>query len=1015
MLKPFLVLVVIFAASFSISSLSMSTKEEEVEANNPTVRVIKSDSDPREYRYFELDNGLQVLAISDPASDRAAASMDVSVGHFSDPEDFPGLAHFLEHMLFMGSTKYPDENQYSAFLSQHGGSSNAYTGPENTNYHFDIVPKNFHEALDIFAQFFVAPLIKETSTEREVMAVQNEHMKNLQSDGWRGQMLVKTMANKAHPQHKFGTGNLNTLCNSSRTGTKETHCHKTREALMALWTEHYTAPRMRLVLLSTDDLGSLEALARKSFSAVPAKGNPSPPQWKAPLKPPGAGARMIKFVPIRDTRELSLSFNLPPLYTNFKNKATSYLTHLIGHEATGSIAAKLKKAGLIESLSASADSSQRYASAIEISVSLTPAGLQNVDQVLAAVFQFIKLLKDKGPQHWVWKECADIAGMHFRFKEKSDPAGYVVGLAASLQLYPPEYVISHGYTYDKWDPQFITWVLEKLDPKDVDIYTAAKAYESEAKLTEPIYGTKYSLTEIDAKTLRKWASGPIDTDLHMVKPNKFIPRNFSLAKPTVDVKKETKDSPPVKLVDRQGARLWYKQDVDFRGKNWKPKPKLTILFQIVTPYAEVTPRAAILSTLFAMLYSDAMVETTYDATTAGSSWSLAPSGDSFALTVSGYSDQLGRLLKQVVEPVVTCLKQKQKCMWADPQRFEVMKDEMKRGFENSKKSSPHQRAAKRLGEIVAKKSWSTDRLLYELSLSDVTLDAVAAHVTQLFERVFIEGFVHGNTSPDEAKKFLDIVTVALSPVALPENERELQEVLKLENGLIFAEAHTNPEDTNHAIELYYQSPTYGMKTDLLAALFGQMASEPAFDQLRTKEQLGYIVALRPKSMGGTFPPNIPGMAVLIQSSVKDPEGLELSARHFVDGFVANLTNGYDAKVFESFKTSVLDSILEKETSVGEQTIRFWGEIKKKRYDWTRRDKLVETLKPITLKEVTEYAKELTKLQSHSLAVWIYGKGMEPPTELDAIEGARGRTRIHSVTTFKKTPPVYWPNEIPKAQ
>jgi nardilysin len=52
---------------------------------------------------------------------KAAAAVSVRVGSFSDPRDAQGLAHFLEHMLFMGSEKFPDENDYDDFLSSHGG------------------------------------------------------------------------------------------------------------------------------------------------------------------------------------------------------------------------------------------------------------------------------------------------------------------------------------------------------------------------------------------------------------------------------------------------------------------------------------------------------------------------------------------------------------------------------------------------------------------------------------------------------------------------------------------------------------------------------------------------------------------------------------------------------------------------------------------------------------------------------------------------------------------------------
>lgn len=120
------------------------------------VTPIASPEDQRAYRVFTLDNGLTAILVHDPLTDKAAASMDVHVGHFSDPADLPGLAHFLEHMLFLGTAKYPDEGEYAAFLNSHGGSSNAYTSTEDTCYYFDVTKDHLEGALDRFAQFFTA-------------------------------------------------------------------------------------------------------------------------------------------------------------------------------------------------------------------------------------------------------------------------------------------------------------------------------------------------------------------------------------------------------------------------------------------------------------------------------------------------------------------------------------------------------------------------------------------------------------------------------------------------------------------------------------------------------------------------------------------------------------------------------------------------------------------------------------------------------------------------------------------
>ena len=129
--------------------------------------VAKSEEDKRSYRALQLNNGIkvgtrtrmqtdsyqiqwenlpfcahfwkqlsiiiQVLLVSDETTDKSAAALDVHIGHMSDPVNLPGLAHFCEHMLFLGTEKFPDENEYSKFLSQHGGSFNAFTSSDHTN------------------------------------------------------------------------------------------------------------------------------------------------------------------------------------------------------------------------------------------------------------------------------------------------------------------------------------------------------------------------------------------------------------------------------------------------------------------------------------------------------------------------------------------------------------------------------------------------------------------------------------------------------------------------------------------------------------------------------------------------------------------------------------------------------------------------------------------------------------------------------------------------------------------
>jgi len=104
----------------------MAAKEDS-KAPLQYITPVKSANDQRSYRWLKLSNHLEVLLVSDPTSEKAGGALQVAVGQFSDPDHALGLAHFLEHMLFLGTKKYPEENSYSSFIKSNGGFDNAYT------------------------------------------------------------------------------------------------------------------------------------------------------------------------------------------------------------------------------------------------------------------------------------------------------------------------------------------------------------------------------------------------------------------------------------------------------------------------------------------------------------------------------------------------------------------------------------------------------------------------------------------------------------------------------------------------------------------------------------------------------------------------------------------------------------------------------------------------------------------------------------------------------------------------
>uniref|UniRef100_A0A673HXW9 Insulin-degrading enzyme-like n=1 Tax=Sinocyclocheilus rhinocerous TaxID=307959 RepID=A0A673HXW9_9TELE len=157
-----------------------------IRMSDPAVKRVVSDinrspEDKREYRGLEFTNGLKAVLISDPTTDKSSAALDVHIGSLSDPENISGLAHFCEHMLFLGTEKYPKENEYSQFLSEHAGSSNAFTSGEHTNYYFDVSHEHLQGALDsliFFEKIYLCnKLTLETRPSQQGIDIREELLK----------------------------------------------------------------------------------------------------------------------------------------------------------------------------------------------------------------------------------------------------------------------------------------------------------------------------------------------------------------------------------------------------------------------------------------------------------------------------------------------------------------------------------------------------------------------------------------------------------------------------------------------------------------------------------------------------------------------------------------------------------------------------------------------------------------------------------------------------------------------
>ena len=204
-----------------------------------------------------LKNGVKYVLINDETLEKSFVSVSVNVGSFSNPKDFNGLAHFLEHMLFMGSEKYPNENYYFEKLNELGGSSNAYTDKTETVYFFNVLDSGLQEIINIFSRFFIDPIFDSNSINREINAVDSEHHKNINNDMWKQFQLSLDLANDDSQINTFMTGSLNTLNKPN-----------IRDKVIEFYNKYYTSNNISICIASSKSHKELFEIIDKTFGKI---------------------------------------------------------------------------------------------------------------------------------------------------------------------------------------------------------------------------------------------------------------------------------------------------------------------------------------------------------------------------------------------------------------------------------------------------------------------------------------------------------------------------------------------------------------------------------------------------------------------------------------------------------------------------------------------------------------------------------------------------------------------------
>ncbi len=892
---------------------------------------------------------MSVLLISDAGAEKSAASVSVFRGSYSSPENRAGLAHFLEHMLFLGTEKYPDSDEYGNYISSHGGSHNAYTAPDHTNYFFDIQSEFLEGGLDRFAQFFISPNFDAAYVEREKNAVNSEYQLQLKDDGWRGQAVSRKLFNPEHPGSRFTIGSLETLSGDVRSD------------LLEFAENSYSANQMALVVLGNQNLEILRSLAVNYFSAVP---NRNLPEWQDTevLFTEGSLPKLLRYQTIKSGYNLGFAFPVPSPLLHYQKKPGVYITNLIGHEGAGSLHEALKNRGWIENLGAGGGRIDNNTGLIQINITLTENGRSHVTEIEEMLFAYIEMIKNNGIEAWRYDEQALVADLSFQFQEKGSAQGYVSSLSPQFRLYPDEDVLVANYLMQEFDAALIKSYLDALSPENM--ITELTGPDVQTDQVEDWFKVPYSLENVTpvSSTNRRDAEY---FGLKLPERNVFLPDQLDLiSSPTKAPVKmaEVKAGTPGNNI---GMSAWIAPDAEFGV------PRANINIAIDTQAGNLSARDLVRARLHARLVNDRLNTLTYPARLAGLHYGISATNSGFEITIGGYNQKQAVLLEAVLKELPLTSN--------DANKLALYQSELARNWDNFISERPFAQSYATLKQLVDSGNWPPALLAREVR--SVTPDDLSSWVQKNLSQVAVRILQHGNVSVEQANNILAIVQQNLNLADIKRKEPQIRKVASS------AALDVAVDHADSALVAYIQSDVADFSSRAYYGLSAQLIRQPYYSQLRTEQQLGYVVTAVPAVMRTT-----PGLAFIVQSpSVSSLELLQHTQNFLKD--YSSVLQSMDNGEFETHKAALISRLVEKDKNLSGRTSRYWNDLDARILSFDSRKQIADEISGISKADYQVFFNKIVDdFENERLVVYSKGNFKLIPTD----------NPIDSVVAYKKT-------------
>lgn len=885
------------------------------------MKIIKPKIDDRNYKYLKLKNQLEVLIIEDKNKNISSACMTVNVGHYHDPADFLGMAHFLEHMLFMGTKKYPVENHFFDFINTHGGSTNAFTSSEITSFFFDILSDKFDEALDIFAQFFIDPLLLMNAVDREIKAVNSEHEKNIKQDSWRIGSILKELSISKHPLSKFGTGNNKTL------GKKNIY-----DELKKFHEKYYSANIMKLAVY-TNNITKIEEEIKTIFSKIP---NNQVIIDKIDTHPFNTDKLNIcKLVPIIDEHSLICLWQLDSTLKYYKINPINHISYILNFDGKGSLKSQLQEYGYVIDMHWFPYDDDSGTDLYGCSMTLTDAGFENVPFILNLVNKNIKLIKNLDNRKELYNDIKQANIINFNYKSNIEPINYANQLSINMFKYPIEEILTAEWIFDEYnkdvDKIIYETVLDQLIDKNRIVIISSKKFHNKTDKCEEFYGAEYSIYQELQEFYKDFPSNKVInlSKIQLPTKNMLIPQNTNIVK--------------LKNIPQYPTEI--KKDLWFKSIDKFKVPKVLVGVTLSTGKIYQSPKNVILTHLFLIILHKTLSSILYYGQICSSTFSFSLGSDCLNLYFESYSDTIKTFISEIYKKIIN--------LKITENLFKYGIELVKNRIDINLNNPPYVNSSDELNSILVDNYYRNTTL--SNALKRVTFNDLVGFnlVASIYSK---KTLIQGNISPTDAENINNIFKIGFSKNVM--NHLKIKEI---EDGrkLKYLIKPFNPEEHNSCVNYFFEfgkiiKGKAGNWEEILGmlSLINITTSDNFFHELRSKSQTGYVVRVSPLGYHD-YNEGLYGLSFLVQSSEYDVVEIEKRIRKFIKGHQNLFIKNLGERKFNKYIITLIKNLKESDNNLSEEFTRNMNEITKNSFVFNYKAKLIEYLKNINLNDLKD--------------------------------------------------------------